>query len=229
MTTASDKFKFDINAKKVRFVDNELLASLKKYAEKVNFQYFPTTEYNKWNEKIAGAETICDRFGSWNKALKIIGIEGGRERKYLEKELVENLENIWKEIGYPPGKRQLAKYGQKISEQPYKKRWGSVHNACQQIAKYHDGKISLDELLNSDPGKKPRKNTRKTIPLTVRHNIFKRDNYTCIKCGQSPAKNPTNVELEVDHILPVARGGNNDVENLQTLCRKCNQGKKDKI
>jgi len=29
--------------------------------------------------------------------------------------------------------------------------------------------------------------------------------------------------------LPVAKGGNNDIENLQTLCRECNQGKKDKM
>lgn len=219
-----DDFKFDIDAKKVRFTNSELLASLEKYAEKVNSRYFPTTEYNKWSEKIAGAETICDRFGSWNKALKIIGINGGHERKYSNQELVQNLENIWKEIGYPPGKRQLVKYGQKISEQPYNKRWGSVGNACQQIAKYHEGKISREELVNNTS----EKNTRETIPLNVRWKVLKKNNYTCVKCGQSPAKN-NDVELEIDHIFPVAKGGDNDVKNLQTLCRKCNQGKKDKI
>jgi hypothetical protein len=208
-------FKFDLNAKKVRISNSELLISLQKYAEKVNNQYFSTIEFNKWNEKVAGAETICNRFGSWNKALKIIGIEGGRERRYSPDELIENLENIWKEIGYPPGKRQLAKYGRKISESPYKKIWGSVGIACERLARFHDGKISKDDLLNGDS----EKNTRETIPLSIRWKILKKDNYTCVKCGQSPAKN-NDVELEIDHKMPVAKGGTNDIENLQTLCKK---------
>jgi len=87
-----DDFKFDINAKKVRFTDKDLIESLEAYARLKNNEYFSTVEYNKWDKKIAGAETFCDRFGSWNKALRIIGIEGGRERKYKPEELVENLE-----------------------------------------------------------------------------------------------------------------------------------------
>ena len=217
-------FTFDINAKKVRISNSELLSSLAKYAEKVNFKYFPTTEYNKWNEKVAGSGTFCTRFGSWNKALKIIGIEGGRERRYSSDELILNLENIWKEIGYPPGKRQLAKYGKKISESPYKKNWGSVFIACELLAKYHNGKISREDLLNPNS----EKNVRKTITLSIRWKILKKDNYTCVKCGQSPARN-NDIELEIDHILPVAKGGTNDIENLQTLCSNCNQGKKDKM
>ncbi|MGH8738020.1 MAG: HNH endonuclease, partial [Burkholderiales bacterium] len=55
--------------------------------------------------------------------------------------------------------------------------------------------------------------------------VLKRDNYRCAKCGASPASDHS-VELEVDHIIPVARGGSNDLANLQSLCQKCNQGKK---
>ena len=218
------EFKFDINAKKVRISNDEILSSLEKYAEKVKFQYFPTTEYDKWSSKIAHTTTICERFGSWNKALKIIGIEGGRERRYSSDELIENLENIWKEIGYPPGKRQLAKYGNKISESPYKKIWGSVSIACELLAKFHEGKITREALLIGNS----KINVRETIPLNVRWKILKKDNYTCVKCGKSPAKN-NDIELEIDHILPVAKGGTNDIKNLQTLCRNCNQGKKDKM
>lgn len=217
-------FKFDLTAKKIRFTNSELLSSLEKYAEKINFQYFPTTEYDKWDEKVARSETICSRFGSWNKALKIIGIEGGHERRYTPDELIQNLKNIWKEIGYPPGKRQLAKYGRKISESPYRKVWGSVRYACELLAKYDEGKISREVLRNENT----EKNTRETISLNVRWKILKKDNYTCVKCGQSPAKN-NDVELEIDHILPVAKGGTNNIENLQTLCKKCNQGKKDRL
>ena len=91
-----DDFRFEMNAKKVKFLDKDLIESLEVYAKLKNYEYFSTTEYNTWDKKIAGAETFSDRFGSWNKALRIIGIEGGRERKYTSEELVENLENIWK-------------------------------------------------------------------------------------------------------------------------------------
>jgi len=218
-----NSFKFDLNAKKVRILDRELLESLQQFAKIKNNQYFPTTEFDKWNDKIARSDTIIDRFGSWNKALHIIGIEGGREKKYTSEELVENIENIWKDIGFPPGKRQLSKMGKKISERPYKDRWGSVKKACELISLYHTNKISRKQLLNP----KENDDRRKTIPLNIRWRVLKRDNYACVKCGKSPAKN-NDIELEIDHIIPVSKKGSNDVDNLQTLCRMCNQGKKDK-
>lgn len=52
--------------------------------------------------------------------------------------------------------------------------------------------------------------------------IFKRDNYTCVYCGQVGGK------LEADHIMPFSRGGSDEVGNLITSCRKCNRQKKDK-
>ena len=51
--------------------------------------------------------------------------------------------------------------------------------------------------------------------------MFKRDGYRCRECGAS--KDETS--LEIDHIVPVARGGTNDIDNLQTLCRECNRMK----
>lgn len=216
-------FKFDLNAKRVRFLDKDLIESIESYAKIKNYKYFSTIEYNKWNEKIANSSTLVNRFGSWNKMLRIIGIEGGRERRYTPEELIENLENVWKELKFPPGKRQLVKYGRKISEHPYKKHWGSVKSACEQVALFHKGKITRDQLFL----KSSTKNERKTIPLNIRWAVLKRDNYTCIKCGRSPAKDHT-VELEIDHNTPVARNGTNNIDNLKTLCQECNQGKKDK-
>jgi 5-methylcytosine-specific restriction endonuclease McrA len=220
----SPKFKFDITAKKMRFSDNDLIESLKVYAKLKNYEYFSTTEYNKWDRKIVAAETFCNRFGSWNRVLRVIGIEGGHERRYTHEELVENLENIWKELNHPPAKRQLAKYGRRISEAPYRRFWGSLKSVCEQIALFHDGKINREQLLL----KSKTNNKRRTIPLNVRWAVLKRDNYTCKKCGRSPGKDQT-IELEIDHIMPVAKNGTNDIDNLETLCHECNQGKKDRI
>ena len=96
----ANNFKFDLKAKRFRISNNELLSSLEEYAKQVNLRYFSTTEYDKWKNKISHSETIVSRFGSWNKALKILGIKGGRERQYNPEELIKNLENIWRELGY---------------------------------------------------------------------------------------------------------------------------------
>jgi hypothetical protein len=55
--------------------------------------------------------------------------------------------------------------------------------------------------------------------------VLARDNWTCCSCGRTPADG---VSLEVDHIRPRSKGGTDDINNLQTLCKKCNIGKSNK-
>lgn len=63
--------------------------------------------------------------------------------------------------------------------------------------------------------------TRKAISKGLRFEVFKRDSFRCQYCGRSAP----DVILEVDHIIPVAEGGKNDLLNLITSCRDCNRGK----
>lgn len=69
---------------------------------------------------------------------------------------------------------------------------------------------------------------RALMTSSLREKIKIRDNYTCQKCGLS-----TNVEqnllLEIDHIIPLSKGGITSEENLQTLCWRCNRAKAAKI
>jgi len=62
---------------------------------------------------------------------------------------------------------------------------------------------------------------RKAISKKVRFDIFKRDLFTCQYCGSTPP----GVILHVDHIVPVAKGGGNQDDNLITSCSACNLGK----
>lgn len=62
---------------------------------------------------------------------------------------------------------------------------------------------------------------RKAIPKKVRFEVFKRDKFTCQYCGRMAP----DVVLEIDHIKPVAEGGENDMLNLITSCSDCNRGK----
>lgn len=219
----SDRFNFDLKAKRIRLSDGELIVALQSAAEALGEGYFTSPQYDAIAGKRPHSATVIDRFGSWKKALALIGIQGGRERQHSPEQLIANLETTWKQLGYPPSKRQIADLGEKISESPYKRHWGSVRAACEAFSAFHEGKISRTNLLAGNTGK----STRTTIPLKVRWAVLKRDNYRCAKCGASPSIDHA-VELEVDHVIPVARGGGNAPENLQTLCRLCNQGKKDR-
>ena len=66
------------------------------------------------------------------------------------------------------------------------------------------------------------KTPRIVIPPVVRSYVFERDKYQCQSCGKTNEE----TELNIDHIIPLAKGGSNDISNLQTLCRSCNQKKK---
>ena len=51
---------------------------------------------------------------------------------------------------------------------------------------------------------------RKTLSKKLRFDVFKRDGFKCQYCGITPEKEI----LQVDHIIPVAEGGENDMDNL---------------
>ncbi|MEA2407515.1 MAG: hypothetical protein QOE69_1634 [Thermoleophilaceae bacterium] len=59
---------------------------------------------------------------------------------------------------------------------------------------------------------------REVIPPEVRRMVFERDNGRCVDCG-------SNFDIQYDHIIPIALGGANSVENLQVLCATCNKRK----
>lgn len=66
------------------------------------------------------------------------------------------------------------------------------------------------------------KTPRINIPQTVKTYVLERDNYQCQSCGKKNTKS----RLNIDHIIPLATGGSNDISNLQVLCSQCNQKKK---
>lgn len=69
---------------------------------------------------------------------------------------------------------------------------------------------------------------RALMTTSLRRAIKKRDNHACRLCSISVADEP-HLLLEVDHIIPVSRGGRSVPENLQTLCWRCNRSKSDKM
>jgi len=94
---------------------------------------------------------------------------------------------------------------------------------------FHDRELcgSIAELLvnigfdGSDDDEPKQWVTRTTIPQWAKKAIYARDRGKCAQCGADIL-----MELEdddhIDHMVPLAKGGCNDLVNLQLLCKPCN-------
>ncbi len=69
------------------------------------------------------------------------------------------------------------------------------------------------------------KSQRSLMTRELRDEIAERDDYTCQVCGKVMLDG---VGLQIDHIIPVAKGGKSVPSNLQVLCSKCNGRKSSK-
>ncbi len=69
---------------------------------------------------------------------------------------------------------------------------------------------------------------RALMTSKLREFIKQRDNYTCKQCSIS-THTERNLLLEIDHVIPLAKGGITNESNLQTLCWRCNRSKGSKI
>lgn len=62
---------------------------------------------------------------------------------------------------------------------------------------------------------------QKKISRFSRMNIFLRDNFTCLYCGDAFSKN----FLTLDHVIPKSKGGEKTWSNIVTACKDCNCAK----
>lgn len=63
---------------------------------------------------------------------------------------------------------------------------------------------------------------RGKVSNKIRFAVYERDGYRCRFCG-------SDFDLEIDHILPISKGGKSNVSNLQTLCHNCNYSKSNSV
>lgn len=59
---------------------------------------------------------------------------------------------------------------------------------------------------------------RGKVSNKLRFAVYARDGERCAKCGSRR-------NLEIDHIIPISKGGKTTLNNLQTLCHNCNMKK----
>ena len=64
---------------------------------------------------------------------------------------------------------------------------------------------------------------RKVFSPEIRNDVYERTEGKCALCGKFVRFD----QFTVDHIVPLAKGGTNDLENLQCTCKHCNAMKQD--
>ncbi|MCX6234457.1 MAG: HNH endonuclease [Bacteroidetes bacterium] len=198
----------------------DLLKDLQSVAGKLNTKKISQSLYLK-NGKY-GSTTIKRRFGTWNKALFKANLKLAKINYHSNKKLFENLLNVWQRKGAQPRQSDIDSSMSEIKSGVYKKRFGNWTTAVKKFIEYANEKdISATEKHDTKISKKK---TSRNPSLRLRFNVLKRDNFSCVKCGASPAKNPS-VVLEIDHIIPWSKDGETEISNLQTLCQNCNLGK----
>lgn len=87
-------------------------------------------------------------------------------------------------------------------------------------------RVTYDDLMSAYTSKANRQRERNKLTSSLRLEVKRRDNYTCRYCGK---KMFDGVGLQIDHIIPIAKGGKTELGNLQVLCSVCNRNKSDRI
>jgi len=201
--------------------DEQLLADLREVAARLGKKTVGQKEYRRIGTY--DDSTVSRRFGSWNEALRRAGLELANELDLSEEQLFDNIFNLWAHYGRQPRRRELASPPSTVSQSPYSRRFGSWSAALEAFVRYAEASPGEGE---APAPATQQKRTPRDPSLRLRFRVMQRDHFTCRACGASPAKE-AGVELHVDHVVPWSRGGETTLENLQTLCSRCNLGKSD--
>ena len=216
------------------FTDDDVVKELKRVAEIYHKNSITKEEYDVYG--VYHSSTLMKRYGnSWNAILRMSGLGVNLNRNFTDEELFEEIERVWIQLGRQPTTTDIKKGISKYSLNSYARRFGGWREALCKFVEYvnedtgfeEESKgISKDYNISKDDKSNSKHTTRRDINLRMRFKVFLRDNFKCCICGASPATDP-DVVLHVDHIKPWSKGGETVMENLQTLCSKCNLGKSD--
>jgi Homing endonuclease associated repeat/HNH endonuclease len=200
--------------------DTEILDDLKAVASKLASLTVSMPQYKQHGRY--DDTTVSRRFGSWNKALVAAGLTLSNEINISDERLFENILTLWQHFGRQPRRSELAAAPSVISQSPYKRRFGSWTSALQNFTTYANAVGT--EAPSVRENIETRHSTSRDPSIRLRWKVLQRDRFTCCGCGASPALQQ-GVELHVDHKNPWSKGGETTLENLQTLCSRCNLGK----
>ena len=219
---ANPKHEFELNLREQNISEKKLLDDLRRVALEYGQGKVSLPLYEKHGKY--SFTTLTRRFGSWNEALKRANLAINNEVRISDIRLFENLENVWVRLGKQPRRRDMVKPISQFSEGPYNNRFGSWNKALQAFIDYVNEVGANPESTIQEQDDKTSRRTSRDVNLRLRFRVMRRDNFKCKNCGRSPATDPE-VVLHIDHVVAWSKGGETEIENLQTSCSKCNLGK----
>ena len=227
--------KLDVEKHSFQISNDEYIADIKRVATFLQKGTVTNTEYRQYGKY--NASKLSKRFGGWHNVLKVAELEPtGFNVSISDFELLEEIERVWIKLGRQPTTNEIRKGISCYGLTTYLRHFGSwiatlkefinFINA-EETAKNDDNykKVDVDQSISQTPLKHK---TNRDINLRLRYLVMKRDSFRCCICGASPAKGD-NIDLHIDHIIPWSKGGETTLDNLQTLCSKCNLGKSDTL
>ena len=142
--------------------------------------------------------------------------------------LIRNLDkkNLEKKLGFEPIDLSTVYFPKYIFK--YTSSGGNAGTQCDIVFDINNLNRFVTYLSETIKFKKSAAGQRALMTSKLRREILERDGYVCKNCGASQ-KNEPNLLLEVDHIIPISKGGITSPDNLQTLCWRCNRSKGSKI
>jgi len=184
---------------------------------------------------------VYRHFANWQTAAAAAGVAPVVHLATSDHELFDNLEHVWRALGRQPRMADLRRPLSKFTAAPYQRRFRGYQGAIKAFLKHlgahehrkHDREQPPTSAIRRTPALPSARKRRTKSPGTTRHVgwrlrylVLDRDHFRCRACGRSPATE-VGVRLQVDHVKPWSRGGETAIENLQTLCERCNGGKSD--
>jgi hypothetical protein len=198
------------------------MSDLRRVASEQSEQQVKQRTYKEFGKY--GVTTVIRRFGSWNAAVVSAGLETTVERNIPDEKLFSALYDLWVTLGRQPSYSEVQNPACLFHVTTYERRFGSWRQALEAFVSYANSEDMIPPpVVDELTGATPRRSSR-SPDLRLRFKVLQRDRFRCCACGASPSVMPS-VLLEIDHIKPWSKGGDTVIENLQTLCFACNQGK----
>lgn len=217
------KFKL---VKRESISDECILTEIRRVNKELAKSYLTIKEFEKHSS--INSSTVIRHFGSWDKALKTVGIESGNTFHSYEA-LMTNIREAWLKKGTQPTKRDMDnKALSSISSGAYLRKFGTWYGALDSFIQYMSTEDNEIEFIqeNGDAKEEVIKHKTKREPSNrLKVQVLMRDGNKCRICGVECSGGLHNIHF--DHIIPWSKGGETTFENLQVLCSSCNAAKGD--
>jgi hypothetical protein len=209
------KYRVKIYGKKV--TKEQIAADIHRVAKRLGTKVVSMRKYQHYGKY--SVASCYNRFGSWVNAIKAAGLKNPSLRLPPADELMDNIKRVWDKVQEQPTYELMKTSISKYRAPTYKHVFATWNNALRIFNLYvrkdrrkYEQEIAKLTIVKID---------KRGISKSLKYDVFTRDKHKCRICGRSPATTPE-VVLTLDHIKPVAEGGTTHLENLQTLCMRCN-------